>query len=277
VQLKRTIFFSKFAVVSLLRHLIGRGVRMDEFAQLDVAVMAEPACVVSDAGEVRLFSFRWLEEKIENIQRNTDGSVTTRFERYVLVAAVVIGAVTVLAGLLLRNDVGPWIFRVGIALDWVCVALIYLSNGSRAWRSLKRQHRDFAKDLDDAYPNYRGLIDALREFSATDIGNHLRYLRDRKEAFLYRYGLIIGSAEKLGFLPVIAVLYLQLKDWSFNEWAHPLRHVRLIGGLLLWMLLLTYLLALWGARTRDRLGLYVMLLAEAAVIDERAKEAAPLD
>jgi hypothetical protein len=249
---------------------------MDEPAQADVAAISEQARVVSGTPAPKLFSFEWLEARIEELPRNTDGSVTTRFERYVLVAAVVIGGVTLLAGLLLRNDLGPWIFRAGIVLDWVCVALIYLSNGRRAWRSLKRQHRDFAKDLDNTYPSYRDLIVALREFSAADIGNHLRYLRDRKATFLYRYGLIIGSAEKLALLPLLAVLYLQLKDWSFNEWAHPLTHIHLISGLLLWMLLITYLIALFGARTKDRFDLYEMLLAEASVVDEGARELAPL-
>jgi hypothetical protein len=249
---------------------------MHEPAQADTAIMTQAAYAVSGTQRPKLFSFGWLEERIEELPCSPGETVATRFERYAVVAAGVIGAVTVLAGLLLRNDVGRWIFRVGIVLDWVCVALIYLSNGSRAWRSLKRQHRDFAKDLDNTYPSYRDLIVALREFSAADIGNHLRYLRDRKAAFLYRYGLIIGSAEKLGLLPLLAALYLQLKDWSFNDWARPLTHIHLIGGLLLWMLLIAYLVALFGARTKDRFDLYEMLLAEASVVDEGAKELAPL-
>lgn len=246
---------------------------MDESAQVAVLVAAEPACVIPDAAESKRFSFAWLEDRITQLNDDTDEPVTTRLERYAMVAAVAIGGVTILAAVLLRNYLGAWFFRAGVVAEWVCAALIYVSLGYRAWNYLKRQHREFAGDLDNGYPRYRGLIDALREFPAADLGDHLRYVRNRKATFLYRYGLIIGGTEKLGVLPLVVVLYLQLKDWSFNSWSDALSHIHPIGGLLLWILLLIYLLAWWGIRLKGRLDAYEMLLAEASGAGESVKEA----
>ncbi|MBM7131860.1 hypothetical protein [Dyella mobilis] len=231
---------------------------------MQVAVAASAEQAASDTAVPKLFSFAWLEARLEELAKGADEPVTTRLERYAMAAAVIIGGAAILVALLLRNQVGVSILRVGIIADWICVALIYASSGYRAWRYLKRQHREFAIDLDNLYPQYRSLIDKFREFPATELGNQLRYVRDRKATFLYRYGLIIGSTEKLGVLPLLAVLYLQLKDWSFNGWADALNHIHLVGGLLLWMLLLMYLLAWWGMRTKGRLDLYEMLLTEAS-------------
>jgi hypothetical protein len=241
---------------------------MDESAQEAVAAAAEPACLVSDATESKALSFAWLEQRIEEFPDSKGEPVTTRFERYALAATVVIGGVTILAAVLLRNRVGLWAFWAGVALQWACVVAVYVSSGYRAWRSWNRQYRDYAGDLDNFYPTYRRVIDALQEFSATDIGRHLRYVRNRKAIFSYRFGMIIGGTEKLGFLPVLAVLYLQLKDWSFNGWADTLSHIHVIGSLLVLMLLITYLLALWAGRAKGRLDLYELLLAEAAESDE---------
>lgn len=246
---------------------------MDESAQVGVVAVAEPACVVPGAREPKRFSFAWLEDQITQLNQDTDEPVTTRLERYAMVAAVAIGVVTILAALLLRNHLGLWFLRASEALEWACLVLICASFGYRAWHYLKRQHREFARDLDSAYPRYRGLIDALHEFPATDLGDHLRYVRDRKTTFMHRYGLIIGGTEKLGVLPLVALLYLQLKDWSFNSWSDALSHIHLIGRLLLWMLLLVYLLAWWGIRLKGRLDAYEMLLAEASGAGESCKEA----
>jgi hypothetical protein len=67
---------------------------------------------------------------------------------------------------------------------------------------------------------------------------------------------------------LLALLYLQLKDWSFGDWKGLLDHVHLVGGLLLWILLIAYCIAWWAARTKGRLDFYEVLLMEAGVVED---------
>jgi hypothetical protein len=68
-------------------------------------------------------------------------------------------------------------------------------------------------------------------------------------------------------LPLLAVLYLQIKDWSFGDWKGLLNHVHLIGNALLWIFLITYCIAWWGARAKRRLEVYEALLTETGVVE----------
>lgn len=43
-------------------------------------------------------------------------------------------------------------------------------------------------------------------------------MRDRRTNMHDRLGLFTGGMEKLGFMPVLLALYLQLKDWRFGDW-----------------------------------------------------------
>jgi hypothetical protein len=68
---------------------------------------------------------------------------------------------------------------------------------------------------------------------------------------------------RLGILPLLAILYLQLKDWRFGDW-QALAQVHVVGGLLLWALFLAYLLSWWLVGLSTRWDAYEALLIEAA-------------
>ncbi|RUL78958.1 hypothetical protein [Dyella choica] len=211
------------------------------------------------------FSFAWLEERIAEYVQDADDTAVTRFELYSLAGVVVFGGLVILINLLLRNRLGQLILQAGALLEWACVMIVCVRVGYRVWRAYKRQYLDFAMHLDDFYLRYRNVVDALRKCPADEVARYLRYVRDRKTTLLYRHALLSGGMEKLGILPLLALLYLQLKEWSFGDWKDLLGHVHLIGSILLWMLAIMYLVAWWGARIKGRLDVYEALLAEAGV------------
>lgn len=213
------------------------------------------------------FSFVWLEERISEYAQDVDDTTPTRLESFAFAAVLVIGGLAVLACLWLRNRLGQEILQIGVLLQWVCVAIFLVRLAYRAWQAYKQQYADFAKDLDVFYPRYRKVVDALRACPEQEVARCLRYVRDRKATLMYRHTLMSGSMEKIGILPLLALLYLQLKGWSVGDWKGLLDHVHWIGALLLWMLLLTYFIAWWGARIKGRLDIYEALLAEAEVVD----------
>lgn len=220
------------------------------------------------------FSFAWLEERIVEQVQDTDGATMTWFERYAMIGVVAVGALAIMAYVVLRNPLGVRILQYGVVLEWACTMLVCIRFGYRAWRAYKRQYKDFARDLDDIYAPYRNVVTALRAHPATEITQRLRYVRDRKATLTYRHALLSGGMEKIGILPLLALMYLQLKDWSFGNWKDLLDHVHLVGGVLLWMLLIMYLVAWWVARIKGRLDLYEALLAEAVAGNEEEGRAA---
>jgi hypothetical protein len=214
------------------------------------------------------FSFVWLEKRIAECNQDIDDTVMTRFERYVVIGVVAIGGLSILAYLLLRNRLGLQIMQAGALLQWALVLAFLIRVSYRGWRAYKRQYMDIATELDSFYVRYQYLVDDLRTYPAVEIARHLRYIRDRKTTLIYRHVLLSGGMEKIGILPLLALLYLQLKDWSFGDWKGLLDHVHLVGGLLLWILLIAYCIAWWAARTKGRLDVYEVLLMEAGVVED---------
>ncbi|MCT8358620.1 hypothetical protein NLA05_20535 [Xanthomonas citri pv. anacardii] len=77
-----------------------------------------------------------------------------------------------------------------------------------------------------------------------------------------RLGLFTGGIEKLGFMPVLLALYLQLKDWRFGDWT-VLSKITLIQGVLAFTLLFAFAMSWHLIRLRIRVQSYEQLLAEA--------------
>ena len=215
------------------------------------------------------FSFAWLEERISEHVQDADDTATSRFERYAFAAVIVVGGFAILAYLWLRNPLGQEILQIGVLLQWACAVIVIVRVVCRTWQAYKHQYADFAKHLDSFYLRYRKVVDALRDCPAPELARSLRYVRDRKMALTYRHTLLSGGMDKIGILPLLALLYLQLKDWSVGNWKDLISRVHLVGGILLWMLLFMYFVAWWGARIKGRLDVYEALLTEAGIAEDQ--------
>lgn len=132
----------------------------------------------------------------------------------------------------------------------------------REWRTFHVRHEELSRELDRGYRQWRDLVVEMRGFSRAELVLRLRYLGTRKSSLAYRLGLVTGSVQRLGVLPLLAILYLQFKDWQFGDW-HALGQVNIVGGLLLWALFLTYLFSWWVVGLGLRWDVYEALLIEA--------------
>ena len=214
------------------------------------------------------FSFAWLEAFIARHTQGNDEPLTIKLDRYAILGAILSGALGALCGLLLHNQLGLRLVQIGLVLELLFVAAFLVSNARQAWLGYRHQHETFARELDQQLVQYNIIVDAIRGYPLAVIVTHLRYVRDRKSRFIYRHGLISGGLDKLGILPVLVAMYLQLKDWSFGDWKGLLDHVHGLGVVLLTILLMTYGLSWWGARAKGRLDLYEAVLMEASVRSE---------
>lgn len=132
----------------------------------------------------------------------------------------------------------------------------------REWRTFHRRHDKLSRELDRDYDQWRELVTAMRRFPRAELARRLRYLSTRKSSLAYRMGLVTGSVQRLGILPLLAILYVQFKDWRFGDW-QAFGQVHMLGGLLLWALFLTYLLSWWAVGLGTRWDAYEVLLIEA--------------
>lgn len=159
--------------------------------------------------------------------------------------------------------------RAGIFILAACTVLLLIALGVglvcfvlREWRTFHRRHDKLSRELDHDYDQWRNLIVEMKGFSRIELARRLRYLGTRKSSLAYRLGLVTGSVQRLGILPLLAILYLQFKDWRFGDW-QMLGRIHVVGGLLLWALFLTYVLSWWAVGLGTRWDAYEALLIEA--------------
>jgi len=132
----------------------------------------------------------------------------------------------------------------------------------REWRSFYRRHEKSSHELDYDYDQWREMVVAMRRFPQSELARRRRYISARKSSLAYRMGLFTGSVQRLGVLPLLAILYVQFKDWRFGDW-QALEQMHALGSLLLWAVFLAYLLSWWLVGLGTRWDAYEALLTEA--------------
>ena len=208
-----------------------------------------------------MVTFDDLSEKVNDyIQRAGDTS-PGKGERWSFATVFFAAGLGILFGQLVDGVTGLVVACGALVIECVAVVTYLVLMIRREWKGFRHAHRSFAKELDRDYVIFHEYVSWLRQFPDAEIGRRLRYVRDRKQMMSHRLGLFTGGLERLGVLPLIVVLYLQFKDWTFGDWG-ALSNVNLLGGLLLWALLLAYAVAWFLVRLRTRLDAYEAMLAE---------------
>jgi len=202
-----------------------------------------------------------LEERVGAYVESNASPKSSRFGRWTVGVGLLAGG----AGFVVSSVIDGWlssVFAIGGLIFEIAALVALLPSAVDVVDGFRGRHQKYAVELDHDYVGYRHIVDWLNTFSAREIARQQRYLRDRKASMLYRFGLFAGGMERLGVLPVIVVLYVQFKDWSFGDW-HVLGQIHLLGALLLWALLLAFVTAWSVVPVKSRLDLYDALLTEA--------------
>ncbi len=198
-----------------------------------------------------------IEDYLESSARRPPGPV----ERWSFGIGLLAAGVGSLLAMLVGGPPGLRIVQAALALEcaglWLSLCLMI----KREWRMLRQAKRDFAEELDADYIKYRECVVWLCDYPDAEVARRLRYVRDRKSAMGYRLGLVTGGVERMGILPVLVALYLQFRDWEFGNW-NALGQVNVVGGLLLWALLLVYVASWYVIGLKGRLDAYDFLLSE---------------
>lgn len=213
--------------------------------------------------EVSLLTFESLSTRVEPYVAATAEEPAGRLERWLFAVGLFAAGAGSLLATLIGGRFGVWIILIAFGIELVGLLGSVLLQVRRTWASFRHAHRWFAKELDGDYALLGSLLADLSRYPLAVIEGMQRFVAHRRNSMTYRLSLFTGGIERLGMLPVIGGVYLQFKDWKFGDWQAIGDSLHLVGGLLLWMLLLIYLAGWHLIRLRVRLDLYEFVLDEA--------------
>ena len=213
---------------------------------------------MGDAG----LSFVELERRIRALPEGPVAALNTPKWLYAFNAVGTAGIVIGLLPSLLIKFLEPQMWMVRMAQFGVWAA--YLGCGPvilrSVWaigRSMWRWKPELGEQLDHDLAQFHTLIRWLVGFPKELLEEHQRFATNAQTRLAAKLGLLAGSIDKLGAIPIMAALALQLKSY-FDPEGMPIWQIMLAI-----FLAITYLIAWVGAHMRLRVQLYETLLFEA--------------
>lgn len=210
-----------------------------------------------------LLTYALIEKKIEQYAKDIEDGKPSILERLAFGTAMVLWLPLLLATQFVKSRIGALALAACAVLVLVALGVGVVCFVGREWHTFHRRHDKASRELDRDYGQWQVLVNEMKSFPRAELVRRRRYLSARKSSLAYRTGLFTGSVQRLGVLPLLAILYLQFKDWRFGDW-QALGQVHLLGGLLLWALFLAYFLSWWLVGLGTRWNVYEALLIEAS-------------
>ncbi|WDJ06721.1 hypothetical protein [Xanthomonas campestris] len=229
---------------------------------LDEVATERTAGVDADAIALADPSFPSLSVAIAHYAQVTEQSRAGPVERWSLAIGLIGACVGILSGVLLDGKTGDYLAVAGLAVELTGFLVYSALSFKREWPSFRRPYADHADQIEREFHHYQSIVASLRRFPLEQRRRREAFIRDRRTNMHDRLGLFTGGMEKLGFMPVLLALYLQLKDWRFGDWA-VLSKITLTQGVLAFILLFAFAMSWHLVRLRIRVQSYEQLLAEA--------------
>lgn len=212
-------------------------------------------------------SFPALNIALDTYIASTDGPRASPWERWSLIVGAAGAGLGMLLGGTLSGKVGAIGALTGLAIEVAGFGIGIWLNLKRDWPLFRHARSEHAKQIECSYEQYQQLVQQLRRFPLEQRRLRLRYIQDWRATMHERLGLFTGGTERLGVLPILIALYLQLKDWRWDDW-NVFANITLVQGLLAFAILLAYALSWYLIHLRTRVQAYELLLAEANAQDE---------
>lgn len=208
------------------------------------------------------FTFVELDDRIEKIP-NAPGEMVLYPKQLMIWEVIgVCGMVIGLTPSLLVIFLVPELWMVYVAKAGLAVMLfgfipgmVYrcasLIKGMLNWR------KDFNAGLDFAFDHNQELVRWLIEFPKIELEERMQFVRDARIRITDKVGVLVGSLDKLGFVPALIVVVTQVQE--FGD----------LGSLPAWRIMLAFFLILIYALLastsfiRLRAQIYEMLLVRA--------------
>lgn len=208
-------------------------------------------------------TFSWLYHQVQANASTTIYPKASRLERgsfWVGLAATGIGLA--IASLPAIMQPALWMvtaLKACLVIEVTGFAFSFALMLTREGRQYRKPRLSHATEMDDEFKDWKKLVALLREFPQTERQQRLRYVSQIRTGMIDRTGLMYGGLQKLGPFPLLIALYLQFRNWEWGDWAGAF-DVNLVGGLLIFALVLLYVMGWVLVGMRVRLDTYVSLL-----------------
>ncbi|MCL1561757.1 hypothetical protein [Xanthomonas nasturtii] len=240
-------------------------------SSVDEAVAKRSADIDGEAVRLTDPSFPSLSAAMAHYAQLTEQSRAGTVERWSLAIGLIGAGVGILAGALLAGKTGAYLTVIGLVTELTGFIVSAALTVKREWPGFRRPYADHADLMEREFHQYQSIVASLRRFPLEQRRRREAFMRDRRSNMHDRLGLFTGGIEKLGFMPVLLALYLQLKDWRLGDWT-VLSKITLIQGVLALTLLFAFAMSSHLIRLRIRVQSYEQLLAEANRQDSAASK-----
>lgn len=207
-------------------------------------------------------SFKELEAHLREMPDGPSSILDTPKPYLVLNVIGAVGAFIALLPFGLMRVVAPaaWMatmVQIGFAVVLVTwLPTLVRSYGVLGW-TLWRWRDDQVSQLDHDHPHYQKILDWLDGFSVEALTEYRRTAQLAQRQVASKIGFLAGGIDRLGILPVLASIYLFMRNWR-DLLSTPLWQLAL--GLLL---VLLYVVVTTASLMRIRLQLYESMLSDA--------------
>lgn len=218
-------------------------------------------------------TFSWLFEKVQDYAAQSIYPKPSRWEKggtWLGVVATGLGLLTAALPFTVIPAASQLNILMGCLLTEISGFLLsFVLMLRREGRQYIKPRLTHAAEMDGDFAYWAHLVDQLRAFPRHERDQRLRFASTLRQGMTDRMGLVFGGLQKLGFFPVLAALYLQLRDWRMGDWAGAF-DVNPAAGVLIFVMVLLYALGWVLVGIRSRLETYVNLLE--ASLAERSSD-----
>lgn len=207
-------------------------------------------------------SFAQLDARLRDIPDGPSGILDSPKPYRILNYIGWAGAVTALLPFVFVRLMTPamWMItmaQVGFAILLVAwLPLLVRSYSVLGW-TLWRWREDQVKQLDHDHPHFHTIVTWLSGFSFEALAEHRRTTQLAQRQMTAKLGFLAGGVDRLGILPVLAAVYIFLRNWK-DLLDMPIW--QMMSGL---FLVLLYCVITAATLKRIRLQLYEALLSDA--------------
>ncbi|QNH18556.1 hypothetical protein HEP74_03728 [Xanthomonas sp. SS] len=206
--------------------------------------------------------FPSLAAAMDRYLQATDYSRAGPVERWSFAIALLGAGVGMLFGTLLDGKAALYWAIGGLTVELTGVMTSFVLAFKRELPGFRRPYASHADEMEKEFHYYHAIVAALRTFPLEERRRRETFMRDRRTNMHDRLGLFTGGMERLGIMPVLLALYLQLKDWRWGDWG-VLGKITMMQGILAFLLMFAYAMSWHLIRLRIRVQSYEQLLAEA--------------
>lgn len=204
-------------------------------------------------------TFSALERRIEEIPEHASYQVLSnrraQWGTGIGIAACLLGLIII--KLFPANLTTLIVASVLLAVEIIALAIALVADLPSLNLRPSKERREFSEILDFDMPHHVRLVEWLKRFPRERLALMSAYSEHRLDRMRSKLPLLTGSIEKLGALPLLAGLFLQLKDL---QWPLQLHWPQI---LLIAFLMLCYWTGLLQLSLRFRMELYDVLLKRA--------------